>query len=63
MPIGILFWGLVIIALVFNGMWWRNGVNWQYGLRGSGLLFFVLIFLLGWQVFGFILQGGRGGPF
>jgi hypothetical protein len=63
LPIGILFWALVIIALVFNGMWWRNGVNWPYGLRGSGLLFFVLIFLLGWQVFGFILQGGRGGPF
>ncbi len=62
MPIGILFWGLFIIWLIFGGFWWRNGAGWAYGQHGNLLLVMVLLFLLGWAEFGFILQGGRA-PF
>jgi hypothetical protein len=63
MPIGILFWAIFIIYLLFNGLWWRNGAGWAYGWGGHMGLVMVLIFLLGWSSFGFILQGGRGSPF
>lgn len=63
MPIGLLFWMLMILWIIFGGVWWRNGVNWQYGWGGNMLLVFCLFFLLGWAEFGFILQGGRGSPF
>jgi hypothetical protein len=63
MPIGILFWGLFIIWIIFGGVWWRNGVGWSYGWYGNYVLIMALLFLLGWNGFGFILQGGRGTPF
>ena len=63
MPIGLLFWMLMILWLIFGGIWWRNGAAWVYGWGGNMLLLFVLLFLLGWNDFGFILQGGRGSPF
>jgi len=62
MPIGILFWALFIIFLLFGGVWWRQGTAWAYGVGGGYGLIMVLIFLLGWAEFGFILQGGRS-PF
>lgn len=63
MPIGILFWALFIIFIIFNGLWYRNGSGWAYGWSGNAGLIIFLIFLLGWNDFGFILQGGRGSPF
>jgi hypothetical protein len=60
MPIGILFWAIMIIWLISNAGvgWWGWG-----GARGpyiSNIILWFLLFLLGWGVFGFILQGGRG---
>ena len=43
MPIGILFWGLFIIWIIFGGVWWRNGVSWSYGWGGNALLIMVLL--------------------
>lgn len=63
MPIGILFWVLMVLWLIFGFVWYRNGAGWAYGQNGNMLLLFVLLFLLGWSEFGFILQGGRGSPF
>jgi hypothetical protein len=63
MPIGILFWVLMILWIIFGGIWWNRGREWSYGWGGNMLLLFVLLFLLGWGEFGFILQGGRGSPF
>jgi hypothetical protein len=63
MPIGILFWALFLIYLIFGGVWYRNGKDWSYGTSGNIGLVMVLIFLLGWAEFGFILQGGRHAPF
>jgi hypothetical protein len=53
MPIGYIFWGLMIIWLVFGAISWQapdrlGGFN----LLGTSLLLFLLIGLLGWQVFG-----------
>lgn len=50
---GLLFWILMILWLIF-GFW----INWgaisggAYGLAGGNLMLFVLLGLLGWQVFG-----------
>ena len=57
MPIGILFWVLMILWLLF-GLWW-NGDQFKtgnYGLFGGNLLLFILLGLLGWRVFGPVLQ-------
>ena len=62
MPAGMIFWLLMILWFIF-GMWW----NWprtpagtvgslSYGPIGSNLLLFVLLFILGWKVFGFVIQ-------
>lgn len=55
MPIGLLFWILMILWMI---SWFstRFGGYTSY-VYASDLLFFVLIFLLGWHSFGFILQG------
>jgi hypothetical protein len=52
MPMGILFWVLMIlwaIALIFGG-------SWTYGPYASGGTLFVLLGLLGWKTFGPPLQ-------
>jgi hypothetical protein len=51
------------LSPIFGGVWWRNGSGWAYGWGGNMLLVMVLLFLLGWNDFGFILQGGHGSPF
>jgi hypothetical protein len=58
MYIGTFFWLLVILYLLFRGIWWRQGPQWSYGPQGDWVFLFLLIFLLGWAEFGFILQGG-----
>jgi len=63
MPIGILFWALMILWILHGVLWFRNGAGWTYGWNGNAVLVFVLLFLLGWAEFGFILQGGRAAPF
>lgn len=48
MPLGYVFWLLMILALVFN-LWFL----WPLGVAsGSTLFIFVLLALLGWKVFG-----------
>ncbi len=55
MPIGMIFWMLMIIWFVFGLYCWRSdgqGLNVSVG----NLLLFVLLFILGWRVFGFVIQ-------
>lgn len=52
MPIGILFWMLMILWLFLGG--YANWGNHVY--VGASLLLWVIIALLGWQVFGSILK-------
>ncbi len=49
MTISLLFWVLYILAIVFSA--YSNRASWP-GWVGGGLLYFVLIGLLGWAVFG-----------
>jgi hypothetical protein len=58
MPIQIVFWVLYLLALVFGFIIPAAGpspFNWR-GSAGS-LLIFVLIGILGWQVFGAAIRG------
>ena len=49
MNLALLFWVLYLVALVFSAYTNRAGFpNWF----GGGLLYFVLIGILGWGVFG-----------
>jgi hypothetical protein len=48
MPMGLLFWILMLLWLLF-GLWW----NWpNYGPLGNNLLLFILLVILGWHAFG-----------
>lgn len=57
MPIGILFWVLMILWLLF-GFWWNSDdfKTGKFGNFGGSLLLFVLLALLGWRAFGPPLQ-------
>ncbi len=53
MPLSILFWVLMLLWLVFGMFLARiEGQPWTYRNWGGNLLIFILLFLLGWQVFG-----------
>ena len=58
MPIGFIFWLLMLLAVVFYvvGYWgpYAANPNWP---RFNGIWVFVLLALLGWAVFGFAVQG------
>ncbi len=53
MSIGLLFWVLMILWLLF-GFFYRSspGTFGPYGWVGSSLLEFILLALLGWEIFG-----------
>jgi hypothetical protein len=56
MPIGMVFWMLMILWFIFWG-WtnWGGGSASQFGWAPN-LLLFVLLFLLGWKDFGFVVH-------
>jgi len=56
MNIGLAFWILMLLWLVF-GFAWHSGVLGVYGPWGGTLLLFILLLLLGWKVFGPPLHG------
>ncbi len=54
MPIGILFWVLMILWLIFGLVPPPPTIpGWRFG---APLLLFVLLALLGWRIFGPVLQ-------
>lgn len=52
MGIGLVFWILMLIWLVFGFAWHWGAVPGTYGPWGHSLLLFVLLLLLGWAAFG-----------
>lgn len=59
MTIGFLFWLIYVLAIVLAIILNRplsNEPRAWYPLGGH-LVIFILIFLLGWQVFGFVIKG------
>ena len=55
MPAGILFWVIMLVALLFGGLGWF-GV-WHEGMQWSNFVLWVLLALLGWKVYGPPIQG------
>ena len=57
MSIGLIFWVIMLLWIVSWAAtrWGPNQYPWA--IHASSLLFFVLLFLLGWRVFGFMIQG------
>jgi hypothetical protein len=59
MTIGFLFWLLMVLWFLFGLYYNRTTIQGgNYGVLGSDLLLFILLFLLGWKIFGFIITGG-----
>ena len=56
MTIGLCFWILMLIWLVFGFATWQGAVG-PYGTIGHTLLLFILLLLLGWHAFGPPLHG------
>lgn len=58
MSIGLVFWILMLIWLVFGsyGTWQAQGAN-GWPVLGGNLLLFVLLLLLGWHDFGPPIKG------
>lgn len=57
MPMGILFWVLMLIWLIFGLIGYNyDGPNRGRILGGWGLLTFILFVLVGWKLFGAPLQ-------
>lgn len=54
MTMGLVFWILMLIWLVFGLLWnWPgNPVTLPYGPLGNTVLLFILLLLLGWHSFG-----------
>jgi len=58
MSIGFVFWLLMIIWLIFGGYTgWVNRATGGPLFWGGNILLFVLLFLLGWKVFGWPIAG------
>jgi hypothetical protein len=58
MDIGFLFWLIMVLWIIFYGIGnWGPATAQTYYARGGSLPLFILLFLLGWRVFGFILRG------
>jgi len=55
MTIGTMFWILMIVWLVFG--FWSNWPVTNSRAIGGHFLIWLLLFLLGWQVFGFPIRG------
>lgn len=57
MPMGIMFWVLMIILLVLGIVSCRHDLrSMEFTVAGRFACLFVLLFLLGWKVFGPLLQ-------
>ena len=56
MSIGLLFWLLMLLSLIFGWWHWRGNAG-PYGPVGINLLLFVLLALIGWKVFGAPIRG------
>ena len=59
LTIGLLFWILMLLWLLF-GFWWNyTPAGFNYRPIGGHLLHWFLLFLLGWGIFGFPIVGSR----
>ncbi len=58
MPIGFIFWLIMLLSIVFwLGGYWGPYANNPGITRFNSVWLFILLFILGWAVFGFAIQG------
>jgi hypothetical protein len=55
MSMQLIFWILMLVWLVFG--WFGPQLNARWAPMGSTLLLFILLLILGWQVFGAPVHG------
>jgi hypothetical protein len=55
--IAFLFWLLMLLWLLFGLYWTWPADGRAFAPVGGNLLLFILLFLLGWKLFGFPIQG------
>lgn len=56
MSIGLLFWILMVLWFFsWIGSAWA-ATQWPWAVHANTLLFFILLFLLGWAQFGFVIH-------
>ncbi len=57
MPLGILFWVIYVVAIVFSvwGAYAPNDPAW-FKRAGGGFILWVLVGILGWHVFGPVVR-------
>ena len=55
MPLGILFWFLMILCAIFN-VWGYRAPEQRWVLGGGYFLTFILFAIVGWQVFGPVVK-------
>ena len=56
MPIGLAFWVIMLIWLVFGLLTHFGIMAVAWAVTANAVLLFILFFLLGWKVFGFMLH-------
>lgn len=54
MPIGILYWVLFVLGVIFGLS--PEPTGFKYWRQGGNLLLLILLFLLGWHSFGFVVH-------
>jgi hypothetical protein len=57
MPLGLLYWVLMILWLIFGFWQWSPVAPANYRPFGGHVLLWILLFIIGWRVFGFVIQG------
>jgi hypothetical protein len=56
-PLGLLFWVLWLLGLIFGFWQWAPNTPANYRPFGGHILLWLLLFIIGWRVFGFVVQG------
>lgn len=56
MTIGLLYWILMLVWLLF-GFWYEPSPASRWRPLGGHLLLWFLLFLIGWKIFGFPIKG------
>lgn len=56
MSVGLLFWVLMVLWFFSWAATTWGAQQWPWAIHASNLLFFVLLFLLGWHSFGFVIH-------
>jgi len=56
MSIGLLFWVLMVLWFFSWGTRTWGGTQYPWAIYANDILFFVLLFLLGWHAFGFVIH-------